>query len=102
MAFPSPPKAVSPLGYHRTLAPTCGLRVSPLCLGAMSLGDAWAEELGAVKQETAYEILDFFYEQFVDLVILSNFVFAHTLYFPGVATSSILPTHISMSSLKRG
>lgn len=29
------------LGYHRILAPTAGVRVSPLCLGAMNFGEAW-------------------------------------------------------------
>ena len=66
MAFPTPQKPISPLGYHRTLAPTCGLKVSPLCLGAMSLGDAWAQGYGAVKKKTAFEIMDHFYEQYVD------------------------------------
>jgi hypothetical protein len=41
MAFPPAPTPKSLLGYHRILAPTAGVRVSPLCLGGMNFGDAW-------------------------------------------------------------
>lgn len=39
--FPVAPKPKSLLGYHRVLAPTAGVKVSPICLGAMNFGDAW-------------------------------------------------------------
>jgi hypothetical protein len=29
------------LGRYRVLSSTAGVRVSPLCLGAMSIGNAW-------------------------------------------------------------
>ena len=38
------PNAAAPksaLGRYRLLSPTAGIRVSPLCLGAMNFGDAW-------------------------------------------------------------
>lgn len=44
------PKAKGPasvLGYHRQLAPNAGVRVSPLCLGAMNFGDAWTSFMGS-------------------------------------------------------
>lgn len=41
--FAPAPKPPSLLGYHRVLAPTAGVKVSPLCLGAMNFGDAWYE-----------------------------------------------------------
>lgn len=59
--FEPAPKPVSLLGYHRILSPTSGVRVSPLCLGAMNFGDAWAEHLGKCDKKTTYEILDYFY-----------------------------------------
>jgi aryl-alcohol dehydrogenase-like predicted oxidoreductase len=31
----------------RILSPRCGLRVSPLCLGAMSIGENWKDFMGA-------------------------------------------------------
>lgn len=34
----------SHLGRYRLLAPTAGVKVSPLCLGAMNFGDGWYVE----------------------------------------------------------
>jgi hypothetical protein len=36
------PAPAKPLTYRRILSPTGGIRVSPLCLGGMSLGKAWS------------------------------------------------------------
>jgi len=55
---PEPPTA---LGRYRLLSPTAAVRVSPLCLGAMSLGDAWEERLGTQSKENSFKILDAFY-----------------------------------------
>jgi hypothetical protein len=42
MSFFDPaPKPASLLGYHRVLAPTAGIKCSPLCLGAMNFGTGW-------------------------------------------------------------
>lgn len=38
-AAAAPPK--SHLGRYRLLAPTAGVKVSPLCLGAMNFGEGW-------------------------------------------------------------
>lgn len=40
--FAPVPKPKTALGYHRVLAPTAGVRVSPLCLGAMNFGEKCA------------------------------------------------------------
>lgn len=40
-AFALAPKPASLLGYHRVLAPTAGVKVSPLCLGTMNFGTKW-------------------------------------------------------------
>lgn len=50
------------LGYHRIFAPSAAVRVSPLCLGAMNFGEAWKEFMGECNKETAFQILDYFYE----------------------------------------
>ena len=63
MAFPPPSKPASVLGRHRILAPTAGVRVSPLCLGAMNFGEAWESMMGKCDKKTVFEILDFFHEQ---------------------------------------
>lgn len=34
------------LGYHRQLAPSAGIKVSPICLGAMNFGMSEAVESG--------------------------------------------------------
>ena len=39
--LPDGEKPKSLLGYHRQLAPTAAVKVSPICLGAMNLGTAW-------------------------------------------------------------
>jgi hypothetical protein len=41
--FPKHPPPVSSLGRYRLLSPTAGVRVSPLCLGAMNFGDKWKD-----------------------------------------------------------
>ena len=62
MAFQPAEKPNSLLGYHRILSPSAGVRVSPLCLGTMNFGDAWAPFLGECDKQTTFEILDYFYD----------------------------------------
>lgn len=57
---PAPPPPTS-LGRHRQLSPTAGVHVSPICLGAMSIGDKWTE-LGHMDKESSFKLLDAFYE----------------------------------------
>jgi aryl-alcohol dehydrogenase-like predicted oxidoreductase len=59
----SAPIAPSPLGRYRILAPKCGLRVSPLQLGAMNIGEAWSDAgFGAMSKESSFKLLDRFFE----------------------------------------
>lgn len=39
--FNEAPEPPTELGRYRILSNTAGVRVSPLCLGALSIGDAW-------------------------------------------------------------
>ncbi|CAD6569009.1 MAG: hypothetical protein TREMPRED_004995 [Tremellales sp. Tagirdzhanova-0007] len=57
MALPPP----SRLGRYRVLSPNCGLRISPLQLGAMSIGQANASSLGPITKEASFELLDTYY-----------------------------------------
>ncbi|EMD38329.1 hypothetical protein CERSUDRAFT_153097 [Gelatoporia subvermispora B] len=58
-----PPAPATKLGRHRQLAPTAGVHVSPICLGAMSIGTKWAEYgMGAMDKEASFKLLDAFYE----------------------------------------
>jgi len=52
----------TPLGRLRVLSPSCGLRVSPLQLGAMSIGEAWKEFMGSMSKEDSFKLLDAFYD----------------------------------------
>lgn len=71
-AFPTPPKPKSLLGYHRLLSPTAGIRVSPLCLGAMNFGDAWKAFMGECSKENSFAMLDYFYEQGGNFIDTAN------------------------------
>ncbi|PWY86594.1 putative aryl-alcohol dehydrogenase [Aspergillus sclerotioniger CBS 115572] len=59
MTEPTPP---TELGRLRILSSTAGIRVSPLQLGAMSIGDAWAGLMGSMNKPSAFKLLDTFYE----------------------------------------
>ncbi|KAF4960033.1 hypothetical protein FSARC_10585 [Fusarium sarcochroum] len=48
----------SELGRYRILSSTAGVRVSPLALGAMSIGQAWEKELGSMDKARSFELLD--------------------------------------------
>ncbi|KAJ4362005.1 hypothetical protein N0V83_010946 [Neocucurbitaria cava] len=76
MTFVAPKVPVSLLGRHRILSRTAGVRVSPLCLGAMNFGTAWTSFLGECSKDTAFEMLDYFYEQggnFIDTAVNYQF-----------------------------
>ncbi|KAI5115043.1 hypothetical protein M0805_001885, partial [Coniferiporia weirii] len=57
---PAPPPP-TPLGRYRVLSPLAGVRVSPLQLGAMSIGDKWSG-MGAMDKEASFKLLDAFYD----------------------------------------
>ena len=56
-----PPEPPTALGRHRPLAPLAGIHVSPLQLGAMSIGDQW-KGMGAMDKEASFKLLDAYYE----------------------------------------
>jgi len=57
-----PPQPPTKLGRHRQLAPLAGVHVSPICLGAMSIGDKWgAVGMGQMDKESSFKLLDAFY-----------------------------------------
>jgi aryl-alcohol dehydrogenase-like predicted oxidoreductase len=68
---PDPPTA---LGRYRILSKSAGIRVSPLQLGAMSIGDAWSGFMGTMDKKSSYELLDAFVEaggNFIDTYMLA-------------------------------
>lgn len=50
----------TPLGRYRILSPTAAIRVSPLQLGGMSIGDAWSEYMGSMDKKSSFALLDAF------------------------------------------
>ncbi|KAH7138456.1 NADP-dependent oxidoreductase domain-containing protein [Dendryphion nanum] len=57
--FESPSKPKTALGWHRILSPTASVKVSPIALGGISLGNSWSSLFG--KSEDALDLLDSFY-----------------------------------------
>jgi aryl-alcohol dehydrogenase-like predicted oxidoreductase len=62
--FGSVPPPKTELSRYRLLSPSAGIRVSPICLGAMSLGDQWTGYMGGkgLNQAKSEEFLDAFVE----------------------------------------
>ena len=63
MSLPPLPATKGLLDPHRVLAPIAAVHVSPICLGAMNFDNAMKDYFGPRSKETAFEILDYFYEQ---------------------------------------
>ncbi|GAA5886751.1 hypothetical protein JCM6882_005876 [Rhodosporidiobolus microsporus] len=62
----------SPLARYRQLAPTAAVRVSPICLGAMTFGSKNDERYGKCDKETSFAILDAFYENGGNFIDTAN------------------------------
>ncbi|KAH9856357.1 aryl-alcohol dehydrogenase [Lenzites betulinus] len=61
--FQPPPPPATNLGRHRKLSPLAGVHVSPIALGAMSIGDKWESfGMGAMDKKSSFKLLDAFYE----------------------------------------
>ena len=60
--FAPAPEPKTELGRYHILSPLAGVRVSPLQLGAMSIGDAWKGFMGAMDKEQSFKLLDAYYE----------------------------------------
>lgn len=64
----SPPE--TPLGLHRVLSPTASIKVSPLCLGGISIGSTWSDVFG--KNEDPFTLLDAFFAAGGNFIDTSN------------------------------
>jgi len=59
----APPNPVSKLARYRTLSPLAGVRVSPIQLGAMSIGDKWGDlGMGSMDKESSFKLLDAYFD----------------------------------------
>ena len=71
----SPNTPQRPLAVHRILSAHCGLRVSPLCFGTMSIGgsaDSAQAVFGNIGKDEAFKLLDTFYKACGNFVDTSN------------------------------
>jgi aryl-alcohol dehydrogenase-like predicted oxidoreductase len=58
-----PPPPASKLARYRTLSPLAGVRVSPIQLGAMSIGDKWDEfGMGSMDKQSSFRLLDAYFD----------------------------------------
>ncbi|KAH7925891.1 Aldo/keto reductase [Leucogyrophana mollusca] len=57
------PKPQERLARYRVLSPTAGIHVSPLQLGALSIGDQWEKfGLGSMNKDSSFKLLDAYYD----------------------------------------
>ncbi|GKT90056.1 norsolorinic acid reductase [Colletotrichum tofieldiae] len=68
--FEFPPKPKTALGWHRTLSPNAGVKVSPICLGGISIGDSWSSIFG--KNEDPFKLLDAYFALGGNFIDTSN------------------------------
>ena len=63
MSFFKPcPPPPSKLGIYRRLSPLAGAHVSPLALGAMSIGDKWDVFMGSMDKDSSFKLLDAYFD----------------------------------------
>lgn len=60
--FKQAPEPATELGRYHVLSSTAGIRVSPLQLGGMSIGDKWASFMGSMDKEASFKLLDAYFE----------------------------------------
>ena len=64
-----PPPPHTKLASYRTLSPLAGVRVSPLSLGAMSIGDKWHDYgMGSMDKESSFKLLDAYFDAGVSFI----------------------------------
>ncbi|KAJ7775715.1 NADP-dependent oxidoreductase domain-containing protein [Mycena maculata] len=61
------------LGVYRTLSPLAGIHVSPLQLGAMSIGDKWGKMgMGEMDKESSFKLLDAYFDNGGNFIDTAN------------------------------
>lgn len=68
--FAPAPKPRTPLGYHRMLSPTAGVKVSPIALGGISIGGSWSDLFG--QNEAPFTLLDTYFSLGGNFIGTSN------------------------------
>lgn len=70
--FDPAPEPPTELGRYRVLSTSAGIRVSPLQLGGMSIGEAWAGFLGSMSKEQSFKLLDAYFERGGNFIDTAN------------------------------
>ncbi|KAF5339247.1 hypothetical protein D9758_013289 [Tetrapyrgos nigripes] len=70
--FAPHPKPPTSLGVLRVLSSRAGVRVSPLVLGAMSIGDKWNSFMGSMSKEDSFKLLDAYFERGGNFIDTAN------------------------------
>ncbi|KAF9522052.1 Aldo/keto reductase [Crepidotus variabilis] len=71
--FTPPPEPPTKLGRYRLLSPLAGVHVSPLALGAMSIGDQWDKiGMGSMSKEDSFKLLDAYYDKGGNFIDTAN------------------------------
>ncbi|KAJ6568994.1 arylalcohol dehydrogenase [Mycena capillaripes] len=71
--FAPPPPPSTKLGVYRTLSPLAGIHVSPLQLGAMSIGDKWGPlGMGEMDEESSFKLLDAYFDNGGNFIDTAN------------------------------
>ncbi|KIM42977.1 hypothetical protein M413DRAFT_443794 [Hebeloma cylindrosporum] len=69
-AYPAPE---SSLARYRLLSPTAGVHVSPIQLGAMSIGDKWEDiGMGTMNKKSSFKLLDAYFDNGGNFIDTAN------------------------------
>ncbi|CAN9097062.1 unnamed protein product [Alternaria alternata] len=68
--FAPPPKPKTALGWHRVLSPAANVKVSPISLGGISIGNSWSKLFGV--SEDADSLLDTYFDLGGNFIDTSN------------------------------
>jgi hypothetical protein len=79
MSFFTSQPPISQLARYRTLSPLAGVRVSPIQLGAMSIGDKWHDlGMGSMDKESSFKLLDAYFDLGVSKITFLGSLSTHS------------------------
>ncbi|KAF8158482.1 arylalcohol dehydrogenase [Crassisporium funariophilum] len=68
-----PPSQPTGLARYRLLSPRAGVHVSPIQLGAMSIGDKWGDlGMGTMDKESSFKLLDAYFDNGGNFIDTAN------------------------------
>ncbi|EEB95194.1 hypothetical protein MPER_05877, partial [Moniliophthora perniciosa FA553] len=71
-AFTPAPTPPTKLGIYRVLSPRAGVHLSPLALGAGSIGDKWNDFMGSMNKEASFKLLDAYFDMGGNFIDTAN------------------------------